>query len=323
MTVGIYKIENKTNGKVYVGQSINIERRWRQHINSSFNEKDDSNTELHRTIKKHSLNHFKWEILEECRVEELDEKEKFWIKELNSISPYGYNYSYGGQGEGSGKFLKLNDELLNQIINDLQNSELTVKEIANKFKLTHQMIYNIKNGKSWVRDDLIYPLRNRYVGLKRKVKSYYCEYCGKEKSQNAEMCKECYDIYQQTVERPEPLDLMEMVFKEGFSAVGRKYEVSDNAIRKWCKSYGLPSKIEEVKQWWLNYNDIVVKEKRKVTQGSVLQIDKETNEVIATFSSAVAAAESLGNRDYNKHISSVCTGKRKTAYGYKWRRIQE
>ena len=262
MTVGIYKIQNIENGKTYVGQSTNIERRWKQHINSSFNEKDDSDTELHRTIKKYSLNHFKWEVLEECKVEELDEKEKFWIKELNSISPYGYNYTYGGQASGSG-FLKLNDELLNQIIDDLQNSELTVKEIANKFELTHQMVYNIKNGKSWVRDDLIYPLRSLYVGLKREVKSYYCEYCGKEKSQNALMCKECSDVYQQTVERPEPLDLIEMIFNEGFAAIGRKYGVSDNTIRKWCIKYGLPSKIQEVKQWWVDYNNIIVKEKRK------------------------------------------------------------
>ena len=35
MTCGIYKIENKINGKVYIGQSIEIERRWQKHLNAS------------------------------------------------------------------------------------------------------------------------------------------------------------------------------------------------------------------------------------------------------------------------------------------------
>ncbi len=323
MTTGIYKIQNKENNKIYVGQSINIEKRWKRHINSSFKEKEDGETELHRSIKKYSIENFLWEILEECKVEELDEKEKFWIKELNSITPYGYNYTYGGQGEGNGSFIKLNDEVLNQIIYELQNTEQTGKQLAIKFGVSHQMIYNIKNGVSWKKDNLEYPLRPNLTTISNEPKKYYCEYCGEERSKNSIMCKECSDIYQQTVERPEPIDLMEMISKEGFAAIGRKYGVSDNSIRKWCEKYGLPSKIKEVKEWWNNYSGIIVKEKRKVTNGSILQMDKDTNDIIATYESAIAAAEALGNRDYNKHISSVCAGSRKTAYGYKWKRLTE
>lgn len=316
MKTGIYKITNKENNKVYVGQSVDIERRWKQHINSSFGEKEDSDTEFHRSIRKNSINAFEWEILEECKVEELNEKEKNWIKELNSITPYGYNYTYGGQGEGSG-FLKLNDEILNQIISDLQNTKQTGKELAAKFGVSHQMIYDIKNGKSWKKDNLIYPLRsNLHTEL-------ICEYCGNPRSSEASMCKNCYDLYQQTTERPDPLDLIEKIYHKGFAAIGREYGVSDNAIRKWCQKYELPTKIKEIKEWWESYNGIILKQKRIITNGSVVQIDKRTNEIIAIYPSAIAAAEVLGNREYNKHISSACSGSRKTAYGYIWKRITE
>jgi group I intron endonuclease len=319
MTIGIYKIEQKDNHKVYIGQSVNIERRWRRHINTSFNENSrDGNTEFHRSIQKNSITAFNWDIVEVCSIEELNDKEKFWIKEYNSITPYGYNYTYGGNQTAG--FQKLNDETLNQIIYDLQNTKQTGKEIAIKFGISHQMVYEIKNGKSWYKEELNYPLRmNLHNEVKNKIS--YCEYCGNEKSINAHMCKECSDIYQQTVERPEPLDLMEMIFNEGFAAVGRKYSVSDNTIRKWCIKYGLPSKIKEVKQWWNDYNGVILKQKRKVTKGSVVQVDIQTNEIIAIYKSAMDAARALGNEDYNKHISSVCSGSRETAYGYIWKRV--
>ena len=36
--IGIYKIQNKLNGKIYVGQSVDIERRWKEHISDAKNE---------------------------------------------------------------------------------------------------------------------------------------------------------------------------------------------------------------------------------------------------------------------------------------------
>jgi len=50
----------------------------------------------------------------------------------------------------------------------------------------------------------------------------------------------------------------------------------------------------------------------------VAQLDKKTLMVIREYDSVVDAARALGNYDYNKHISDVCTGKRKSAYGFKW-----
>lgn len=49
----------------------------------------------------------------------------------------------------------------------------------------------------------------------------------------------------------------------------------------------------------------------------IARIDKDTNQIIDTFSSIEEAKRKLNLKD-NTHISEVCKGKRKTAYGYKW-----
>ena len=62
MACGIYKITNLINGKVYIGQSINIEDRWKQHLYQSKKEK----TPLYQDMIYYGEDAFKLEIIEEC-----------------------------------------------------------------------------------------------------------------------------------------------------------------------------------------------------------------------------------------------------------------
>lgn len=55
------------------------------------------------------------------------------------------------------------------------------------------------------------------------------------------------------------------------------------------------------------------------TGTAVEQLDRYTGNLLALYPSAFAAASALGNVEYNKHIAHCCSGKRKTAYGYKWK----
>lgn len=72
--IGIYKITNPHN-KVYVGQSVNIENRKRYYKN----EKNCKNQiKLSRSIKKYGLENHLFETLEECSIDNLNEKERFW-----------------------------------------------------------------------------------------------------------------------------------------------------------------------------------------------------------------------------------------------------
>ena len=87
---GIYLIRNKLNGKVYIGQSINIEHRIYDH----FTRKDDS--PFHSDIQKYGKENFETEILEECKIEELNSKERFYIEKYESFGDKGYNLNNGG-----------------------------------------------------------------------------------------------------------------------------------------------------------------------------------------------------------------------------------
>lgn len=69
---------------------------------------------------------------------------------------------------------------------------------------------------------------------KRIKKEYQCE-CGKEKSKESIRCVDCQSIQRRTKERPPLEQLIKEVEELGYRAVGRKYGVSDNAIRKWLK----------------------------------------------------------------------------------------
>lgn len=76
MTCGIYKITNVENGKYYIGQSVNMERRWREHRARSFMENSNQyNCHFYKAMRKYS--NWLYQILEECPKEELDKEEKF------------------------------------------------------------------------------------------------------------------------------------------------------------------------------------------------------------------------------------------------------
>lgn len=90
--IGIYKITNKTNNKVYIGQSINIEQRWKTHLKKS----RILNTPLYQAMRKDGIENFLFEVIEECNQEQLNNKEKYWINYYNSTnSNKGYNILKG------------------------------------------------------------------------------------------------------------------------------------------------------------------------------------------------------------------------------------
>ena len=97
--VGIYKITNTSNGKSYIGQSIDIKTRWSSHKSRSLSTTEHhDNMPIHSAMAKYGIDNFTFEVLEECLPDELDAKEKHWIARLNTISPDGYNVLPGGQG---------------------------------------------------------------------------------------------------------------------------------------------------------------------------------------------------------------------------------
>lgn len=146
--IGIYMYTNDINGKVYIGQSINIERRKSQHLWASRKEGcDDYNTRFHRAIRKYGIENFSFSILAELKSEEyskeiLDNLEKQYIKLFNSYDfKYGYNATKGGtntigntihKGESNGRALLKKEEV--EDIRLKYNSHIPFRVVYDEYK---------------------------------------------------------------------------------------------------------------------------------------------------------------------------------------------
>ena len=133
--IGIYKITNKLNGKVYIGQSIHIKTRWIQHINAK------DNFAIHNAIKKYGEENFKFEVLLECPAEMLNDWERDMIALYDCISPNGYNLTEGGEGYQCSEETRLK---MSDIRKGIHLSEEHKRKLSESMKGRH---WKIENGK--------------------------------------------------------------------------------------------------------------------------------------------------------------------------------
>ena len=91
---GIYKITNLLTEQCYIGQSVNVADRWKQHCKCGLGIQASATNILYNAMQKDGVWNFSFELLEECPKEMLNEKEKFWINMYQSNS-YGYNGNVG------------------------------------------------------------------------------------------------------------------------------------------------------------------------------------------------------------------------------------
>lgn len=108
---------------------------------------------------------------------------------------------------------------------------------ANCHRELHQDMIQI-NSSSFNEERNI-EIVNNLIDFKTRKKNY-CKICGKEIDAKAEHCVECYRTLQREG-RPKANELVKLISQLGFEGVGRLYNVSGNAIKKWCVAYGLPS----------------------------------------------------------------------------------
>jgi group I intron endonuclease len=107
----IYKITNQINNKVYIGQTFDLAQRKAQHLFEGRPE-GTADRPIYRSMRKHGLENFIFEVIEECADEAINEREIFWISHFGSTSPErGYNLSKGGQGHTDESRQKLSEAL--------------------------------------------------------------------------------------------------------------------------------------------------------------------------------------------------------------------
>ena len=236
---GIYVIKNTTNNKCYVGQSVNIRRRWLEHARAwtcpESDKSDGKNQELHNDMRKFGTESFEFSVIKELpsdmETAEIVLYENMYITKLNSVSN-GYNKIYSNE---SGEGLAGTQNIISE------RHEIS-KEVLNELLLTNT-----------------------------------------------------------------------------FQQVGKMFNVSDKAVVKWCKLYGMPTHSKDY-----------MTAAKKATHRKLMQevtnppfikkplvsVDKKTGEVRG-YASAADAARALGASPAN--IQRAINGKpRLTSLGRKW-----
>ena len=170
----IYKITNIRNKKNYIGQTVK-ERpsdRFSQHrYLATHPEQEKSVSYLHRAMLADGLENFVFEVIEEVDNSLLNEREIFWIKEYNSLSPNGYNLTTGGEGTPGFSRPQTTEERIKR------------KESTKKFYIKHpeaKIRASEKTKKLWENDDY----RKRVTESQKK---YYKEHPDKFLGENNPM----------------------------------------------------------------------------------------------------------------------------------------
>ena len=91
---GIYKITNQETNECYIGQAVDVAKRWKDHAKCGLGIDTPANNKLYKAIQEYGIWNFSWELLESCSKELLNEKEIYYI-DLYDSKNYGYNSSIG------------------------------------------------------------------------------------------------------------------------------------------------------------------------------------------------------------------------------------
>ena len=158
MEKAIYKITNKINGKIYIGQSIHPEKRFVTHCHKNKKHK----SLISDAIQKYGKENFILEII--GWFKDYNEKEKYYIQYYRSLAPYGYNIAEGGENPPIGRgennsFAKISNETSKKIKQDLLDWKIPRKQIVTKYHITYDILRHINDGSSWYDNSLKYPLR--------------------------------------------------------------------------------------------------------------------------------------------------------------------
>lgn len=156
----IYKIENKVNSKVYIGQTNDYAKRFQTHKSLLRGNKHE-NVHLQGAWNKYGEDVFDFSVID-CG-ENYNDLEREYISTYQSTNPnYGYNVAEGGENppvyRGEEHFnAKLSlDEV--HTIKDMLIKQIDKDKIVQKFQLNSSTVNRINNGELWYEEDYSYPL---------------------------------------------------------------------------------------------------------------------------------------------------------------------
>jgi group I intron endonuclease len=153
--VGIYKITNP-NGKVYIGQSVNIENRKLQY---QYLSKYSLGRKIRNSIKKYGWENHTHDVIEECSIEQLDEREIFWGKYYNVLDKNELNLKLGnGRGLVSDETKNIMSKSAKEIMTPEHRKKLSDAKLGKKrsekakqsLRVPKKSKENYKNVGKWI-----------------------------------------------------------------------------------------------------------------------------------------------------------------------------
>lgn len=184
------------------------------------------------------------------------------LKNLRWLCPncHSQTETFTGRNKTDKEKVTFTEEQAIQALKNTPNIHQATKYIgcteggANWFKLK-----TIKNKFNIIQEDDINkssltetPIRTRKKKKreKRKKEEKLCKNCGRPlSSDRSEICQICVHEKQKRCEWPTREVLKRKIRNKPFLQIGKEYNVSDNAVRKWCKSYGLPYRASDIKKY--------------------------------------------------------------------------
>lgn len=277
----IYKITNKINNKIYIGETTQtIKKRWNQHVSDSLNKTRGYNYHIHNAMRKYGIGNFSIEIIEQCSNEARFAREHYYIMYYNSLEPNGYNFLASSTGS-----VKVPIEAILESWQD----KLSAKEIAEKLGIHKQTVTEHLKANGITQTEIM-QRQGRSTSLR-------CSMPVLQYSLDGTFIKEwpsatsCTAIGSQTA-------ISSVCRQEQFSAYGYlwKYKNDERPIEMWVER-------------------LTTKKPSGRPKKPIIQLD-ESHAIINIYESAAAAAKALNKKDK----SNICAAARnhKKAYGYYW-----
>lgn len=261
----IYKIINIINNKVYIGQTKqSIEQRFCQHKSHARNNRN--NHKLGNAIRKYGDENFIIEKIEECNYNDLNDRERYWIKKYNSIEN-GYNSTLGGQD------ISIYYEIDNQkeIIDYYQqchNQQETIKKFnITEYKFRQMLLknniptdytnYGIQKRKKIIIVELNKIFESEVDCAKFLIQEQYtkakinCVKVGiaKSVSKNTSYLGLSFRDYEQFLsgdikinvkkKKPTKEELENQILTQSVAQLAKVHQVHETTIRNWLKKYDI------------------------------------------------------------------------------------
>lgn len=213
----IYKVTNKANGKQYVGTTINsFKRRIWEHLSIKYS----GTVIFSRAIKKYGKESFIFEQIDAAATrKELLEKESFWIKELNTLHPNGYNFLKDSTGSEIAKPRRV------PIICVEDDKEYSsAAEAAKKYRVPPASIYSVCSGRTDFTGDWSF----KYVDLKKR------EIAEKRKNERKKSAAKGYRAGYEKTKKPIKCVETGVIYDSGISA-GKMLNIRPTMISRVCQ----------------------------------------------------------------------------------------